>query len=360
MTAITENSPQPAQLDPRWQFVVTRDHTADGSFVYGVKTTGIFCSPSCPSRRAKPENVLFFLTAEDAVDSGFRPCQRCKPDQLQHNQHNDMIVNLCRFITRAEQEPSLTELSALAGISTYHLQRLFKRATGLTPKEYARAHRVKQLQQSLKQSDSVTQAAFNAGYNSNSQFYAESQQVLGMSPKKYKVGGKDMDIYFAIGECSLGSVLVAQSERGICAITLGDDPTLLLNELQTQFPNANLLGGDSNYETMVAQVIGFIENPALLFNFPLDIRGTLFQQQVWRALQAIKPGETLSYSQLAERIGAPKAVRAVASACARNVLAVAIPCHRIVRNNGDLSGYRWGVERKQKLLEMENVSTKEK
>jgi AraC family transcriptional regulator of adaptative response/methylated-DNA-[protein]-cysteine methyltransferase len=163
-----------------------------------------------------------------------------------------------------------------------------------------------------------------------------------------------MDIYFAIGECSLGAVLVAQSERGICAITLGDDPTLLLNELQTQFPNANLLGGDSNYETMVAQVIGFIENPTPQFNFPLDIRGTLFQQQVWRALQTIKPGETLSYSQLAERIGAPKAVRAVASACARNMLAVAIPCHRIVRNNGDLSGYRWGVKRKQKLLDMES------
>lgn len=357
-TVILENT---TSFDSCWQSVLTRDRTADGSFVYAVKTTGIFCAPSCPSRRAKPENVLFFSTCEDAIAAGFRPCQRCKPDKpLPNQQHQELIVRLCRFIAESEQEPSLTELSERAQMSAYHLQRLFKRATGLTPKEYARAHRINRLQKSLKQSESITQAAFNAGYNSNSQFYAESQQVLGMNPKKYKAGGKDMNIYFAIGECSLGSVLVAQSEHGICAITLGDDAAHLLNELQTQFPNANLLGGDSNYEAMVAQVIGFIEKPAPVFNFPLDIRGTLFQQQVWRALQTIRPGETLSYSQLAERIGAPKAVRAVASACARNVLAVAIPCHRIVRNNGDLSGYRWGVERKQKLLEMENVSSKEK
>ncbi len=350
--ALSENA---TQLDPRWQSIMTRDRTADGHFVYGVKTTGIFCLPSCPSRRAKPENVLFFLNCGDAINAGFRPCQRCKPNQLLPNQqHEELIVSLCRFIAESEQEPSLAELSARVGMSTYYLQRTFKQATGVTPKEYARANRVDRLQKSLKQNNTVTHAAFSAGYNSNSQFYADSQKILGMKPKKYKAGGKDMDIYFAIGETTLGSILVAQSERGICAITLGDDPQQLLNELQEKFPNANLIGGDKIYEDTVAQVIGFIESPTPTFNLPLDIRGTVFQQKVWLALQAIKPGETLSYSQLAERIGAPKAVRAVASACARNIIAVAIPCHRIVRNNGDLSGYRWGVERKRALLAIES------
>lgn len=350
-TALSENA---TQLDPRWQSIMTRDRTADGHFVYGVKTTGIFCLPSCPSRRAKPENVLFFLNCGDAINAGFRPCQRCKPNQLLPNQqHEEFIVSLCRFIAESDQEPSLAELSARVGMSTYYLQRMFKRATGLTPKEYARANRIDRLQKSLKQNNTVTHAAFSAGYNSNSQFYADSQKILGMKPKKYKAGGKDMDIYFAIGETTLGSLLVAQSERGICAITLGDDPQVLLNELQENFPNANLIGGDKIYEDTVAKVIGFIESPTPTFNLPLDIRGTVFQQKVWQALQAIKPGETLSYSQLAERIGVPKAVRAVASACARNIIAVAIPCHRIVRNNGDLSGYRWGVERKRALLAIE-------
>ena len=345
--------------DSCWAAIVARDQHADGSFVYGVKTTGIFCLPSCPSRRANQENVLFFSTCEQAVEAGFRPCQRCKPDQTQpRNQQEIIIGDLCRFITDAEQEPSLAELSARAGLSSYYLHRLFKRITGLTPKGYARANRIKRMHASLSQGNRITDAALDAGYNSSSRFYAESGQFLGMKPTQYTTGGKNMNIYFAIGECSLGSVLVAQSERGICAITLGDDPDILLNELQERFSTANLIGGDNHYENVVAQVIGFIEQPKVTFDLPLDIRGTLFQQRVWQALQCIKPGETLSYSQLAERIGSPKAVRAVASACAANTLAVAIPCHRIVRTNGELSGYRWGVERKRTLLQRESEFSK--
>lgn len=340
--------------DPRWAAVVARDVTANGNFVYAVKTTGVYCLPSCPSRRAKFENVLFFTSNDAAVSAGFRACQRCKPDQpALQAQQNAVIIDLCRFIVSAEQEPSLAELSEHAGLSSYHLHRLFKRITGVTPKAYAQAYRMQRVRNNLAHNSKVTDAIYAAGYNSNSNFYAESNQLLGMAPKQYRAGGNNTEIYFAIGECSLGSVLVAQSERGICAIALGDDPSVLLNELQQQFATAKLIGGDANYEKIVAQVIGFIESPSETFTFPLDIRGTLFQQRVWQALQTIKLGETLSYGELATRIGSPKAVRAVASACAANVLAVAIPCHRIVRNNGDLSGYRWGVERKRALLELE-------
>lgn len=357
MTKPDTNTDATQSSDPRWAAVVTRDINANGSFVYAVKTTGIYCLPSCTSRRAKPENVLFFATNDEAASAGFRACLRCKPDQtVPQNQQNEIIIDACRFIVSAEQEPSLAELSERAGLSSYYFHRLFKRITGVTPKAYAKAHRVQRVHNALTSNNKITDAVFDAGYNSNSQFYAESNKVLGMAPKKYRAGGNNTEIYFAIGECSLGSVLVAQSERGICAIALGDDPNALLNELQEQFATAKLIGGDTNYEKIVAQVIGFIEHPTDNFDLPLDIRGTLFQQRVWQALQTIKPGETLSYGELATRIGSPKAVRAVASACAANVLAIAIPCHRIVRNNGDLSGYRWGVERKRALLDQERSS----
>ncbi len=342
--------------EPRWAAVVARDVTANGTFVYAVKTTGIFCMPSCPSRQAKFENVLFFATADEAKRAGFRACQRCKPDQLPiASQQNQMIIDLCRFIVSAEQAPSLAELSKRAGLSSYHLHRLFKRITGVTPKAYAQINRMQRVRTSLANSSKVIDAVYDAGYNSNSRFYAESNQLLGMAPKQFRAGGSKTEIYFAIAECSLGSVLVAQSDRGICAISLGDDPSALLDELQRQFSTATLIGGDAEYEKLVAKVIGFIEHPHTKFDLPLDIRGTLFQQRVWQALQTIAPGETTSYSNLAQRIGSPKAVRAVASACAANVLAVAIPCHRVVRINGDLSGYRWGVERKRTLLERETA-----
>lgn len=343
--------------DPRWEAVMTRDSSANGSFVYAVKTTGVFCLPSCPSRRPKIENTLFFATNEEAMQAGFRSCQRCKPDHLPLDvKQQNLVADLCRFIRDAEQAPSLADLSERAGLSSYYLHRLFKQVTGVTPKAYAKANRIERVRNSLIKSKNVSDAIYDAGYQSNSRFYAEANQSLGMQPKKYSAGGKDTEIYFALGECSLGSVLVAQSERGICAIALGEDPDLLLQELQTQFSQAKLIGGDVNYENTVAQVIGFIEHPRATFDLPLDIRGTLFQQKVWQALQKIAPGQTLSYSELAALIGSPKASRAVASACAANVLAVAIPCHRIVRSNGDISGYRWGVERKRALLDYEHNS----
>jgi len=345
-----------SSTDPRWATIVARDANADGDFVYAVKTTGIFCLPSCASRRAKIENVLFFASNDDAIQAGFRACQRCKPEQLPlATQQNAMIVDLCRFIVSAEQAPSLAQLSERAGLSTYYLQRLFKRITGLTPKAYAQANRMQRVRKKLAHTNTVTDAVYDAGYNSNSRFYAESNQLLGMAPTQFRAGGSDTEIYFALAECSLGSILVAQSQRGICAIALGDDPEFLLQELQQQFPKARLKGGDADYEKLVAQVIGFIEQPTTHFDLPLDIRGTVFQQRVWQVLQTIAPGETTSYSELAQRIGSPKAVRAVASACAANVLAVVIPCHRVVRINGELSGYRWGIERKRSLLKRETA-----
>jgi AraC family transcriptional regulator, regulatory protein of adaptative response / methylated-DNA-[protein]-cysteine methyltransferase len=234
------------------------------------------------------------------------------------------------------------------------LHRVFKSITGLTPKAYAAAHRAKRVRAELEKSDTVTDAIYGAGYNSNARFYAQSQRVLGMTPTDYRAGGANTEIRFAIGECSLGSILVATSARGVCAISIGDDPDVLVRDLQDRFPRAKLVGGDAEFEELVAKVVGFVEAPRMGLDLPLDVRGTAFQQRVWQALTEIPVGETASYAEIAKRIGAPKSVRAVAQACAANALAVAIPCHRVVRNNGALSGYRWGVERKRTLLDRES------
>lgn len=343
--------------DPRWAAVVARDLQADGKFFYSVKTTGVYCRPSCAARTARPENVAFHLTMADAERAGFRPCERCKPDQPSlAEQHATKVAELCRFIANAEQPPTLDELAERAGLSAYHLHRVFKEITGLTPKAYAAAHRAKRIRQELDRSDTVTEAIYGAGYNSNGRFYEESNQVLGMTPTKYRAGGANTVIRFAIGECSLGSILVAQSDRGVCAILMGDDPDELARDLQDQFPQANLIGGDAGFEQLVARVVGFVESPRLGLDLPLDVRGTAFQQRVWQALREIPAGETMSYVDIAKRIGSPKSQRAVAQACGANALAVAIPCHRVVRNDGGLSGYRWGVARKRALLEREAKS----
>ena len=340
--------------DPRWAAVVARDPAADGKFVYSVKTTGVYCRPSCGARPARPENVAFHATAADAERAGFRPCKRCKPDQPSRaEQHTAKVAELCRFIESAEEPPTLGELAKRAGTSAYHLHRVFKDVTGLTPKAYAAAHRAKRIRQELDRSDTVTEAIYGAGYNSQGRFYEESNQLLGMTPTRYRAGGADTDIRFAIGESSLGPILVAQSDRGVCAILMGDDPDRLARDLQDQFPHARLIGGDAGFEQLVAKVVGFVEAPGLGLDLPLDVRGTAFQQRVWRALQGVPAGETVSYTELARRIGSPKSVRAVGQACGANALAVAIPCHRVVRNDGALSGYRWGVERKRALLERE-------
>jgi AraC family transcriptional regulator of adaptative response/methylated-DNA-[protein]-cysteine methyltransferase len=338
--------------DSRWAAVVARDAAADGKFFYAVKTTGVYCRPSCSARLARPENVQFFATRAQAEGAGFRPCKRCKPDQpALAAQHAGKVAEICRLIESAETPPSLDELARRAGLSTYHFHRVFKATTGLTPKAYAAAHRAQRIRNELRRSRTVTAAIFDAGYNSNGRFYEDSDQVLGMTPSRYRAGGADTRIRFAVGECSLGSILVAASDRGVCAILLGDDPEALARDLQDRFPRAELIGGDRDFERIVAKVVGFVE--ALGLDLPLDVRGTAFQQRVWQALRKIPAGSTASYTEIARRLGSPRSVRAVAQACAANPLAVAIPCHRVLRTDGALSGYRWGVERKRALLERE-------
>lgn len=339
----------------RWRMVAARDHAADGQFYYAVKTTGVYCRPSCAARLARRENVSFHATCADAERAGFRPCKRCKPDQQSlAEEHRGKIVAVCRLIETADVPPHLGALAEWVGLSRYHFHRLFKSVTGVTPKAYADAHRVNKVHAHLKQSGSVTQAIYDAGFNSNGRFYAKSTQMLGMTPVKFRAGGGGADIRFAVGECSLGSFLTAATDKGVCAILLGDDPDALLRELQDRFPYANLIGGDRDFEQLVAKVLSMIEAPGIGVDLPLDIRGTAFQQRVWQALRDIPAGCTVSYTDIAERLGSPKAVRAVAGACAANHIAIAIPCHRVVRKGGDLAGYYWGIARKRELLRRES------
>jgi AraC family transcriptional regulator, regulatory protein of adaptative response / methylated-DNA-[protein]-cysteine methyltransferase len=346
--------------DPRWAAVAARDTTADGRFYYSVKTTGVYCRPSCAARAALPENVAFHATREEAEQAGFRPCKRCKPDQPALAElHAAKVTQACRIIEQAilnaEAVPELEALAERVGLSAYHFHRLFKSIIGVTPKAYATAQRAARVREELARGGRVTDAIFDAGYNSNGRFYAESNGMLGMTPTKYRTGGADAQIRFAVGESALGAILVAQSERGICAVLIDDDPDALVRDLQDRFPRAELIGGDAQFEQLVARVVGFVEAYGVGCDLPLDVRGTAFQQRVWQALREIPPGQTVSYTQLAERIGAPKAVRAVAGACAANAIAVLVPCHRVVRNDGALSGYRWGVERKRALLDKESA-----
>jgi AraC family transcriptional regulator of adaptative response/methylated-DNA-[protein]-cysteine methyltransferase len=352
--ATSEKLAARTKKDPRWRAVVARDSTADGKFFYAVRTTGVYCRPSCGSRRARPENLQFYATAADAERAGFRPCKRCKPDQPSlDKQYAAKVAKICRLIENAGEVTSLAVLAGKAGLSAYHFHRIFKAVTGVTPRAYAAAHRAKRMRNELGRSATVTEAIYGAGYGSNGRFYETSDAVLGMTPSNYRAGGANTEIRFAIGDCSLGSILVARSERGICAILLGDDPGALTRDLQDRFPRARMIGGDKDFERLVAKVVGFVEAPALGLDLPLDVRGTAFQQRVWQALRKIPAGATASYTEIAKRIGAPKSVRAVAQACAANALAIAIPCHRVVRNDGAISGYRWGVERKRALLRRE-------
>jgi AraC family transcriptional regulator, regulatory protein of adaptative response / methylated-DNA-[protein]-cysteine methyltransferase len=341
----------------RWAAVTNRDRRADGVFYYSVKTTGVYCRPSCAARPAKRENVAFHASTAAAERAGFRPCKRCRPNEAPLEERRAAaIAKACRLIETAEEIPSLDELAAGAGMSRFHFHRLFKGVTGVTPKDYAAAHRAERVREQLTKSGTVTEAIYDAGFNSSGRFYAESGHILGMTPSAFRKGGKGAAIRFAIGQCSLGAILVAATEKGVCAIMLGDEPDRLARALQDRFPTASLLGGDAAFEQMVAKVVGFVETPALGLDLPLDIRGTAFQERVWRALRDMPAGATATYAELAKRIGKPKAVRAVASACAANRIAIAIPCHRVVRKDGGLGGYRWGVERKRELLRREAQS----
>jgi len=340
--------------DQRWEAVVKRDRRAEGHFVLGVTTTGIYCRPGCPARRPRRENVRFFAHAEEAEGAGFRPCKRCWPNAPSlEERHAAAVARACRLIDSAEEAPDLAALAHEAGMSRYHFHRVFKSATGLTPHAYAAARRAQRVREALQGGATVTEAIHRAGYGSAGRFYDASEEVLGMPPASYRRGGRAETIRFALGECSLGSILVAATGRGVCAILLGDDPETLLRELEDRFAKARLVGGDEAFESMVTRAVALVEAPSLGHDLPLDVRGTAFQQRVWAALRDIPPGSTMSYAEVAARIGAPGAARAVARACATNPAAVVIPCHRVVRRDGGLTGYRWGVERKAALLERE-------
>lgn len=340
--------------EARWAAVERRDRRADGVFYYSVRTTGVYCRPSCASRLARRENVTFYSTREEAERAGFRPCKRCRPNEIAvDEQHTVAVARACRLIEESLEMPDLETLAAVAGMSRFHFHRVFKKITGLTPKAYAAYHRASRARAELKRSATVTEAIYGAGFNSNGRFYAASTKILGMTPTSFRSGGKGECIRFAVGQCSLGAILVAATDQGVCCILLGNDPEALVHDLQDRFPAAELIGGDKEFEQLVAKVVGFVEAPATGLDLPLHVRGTAFQQRVWKAVCEIPAGTTLTYTEIAKRLGAPKAVRAVAGACAANPIAVAIPCHRVVRSDGSLSGYRWGVERKRALLKRE-------
>jgi AraC family transcriptional regulator of adaptative response/methylated-DNA-[protein]-cysteine methyltransferase len=340
--------------DPRWARVLARDKTADGQFWYSVSTTGVYCRPSCPSRTANPKNVQLHNSLERAKATGCRPCRRCKPDGPSADVENaKLITKACRVIEGSEEEPSLEELAQAFSLSPGYFHRLFRTMTGVTPKDYAAAFRAQKVREGLAAGSSVTAAIYDAGFNSSGRFYAKSTGMLGMTPSQYRAGGLDEEIRFAVGQTYLGAIVVASSRKGVAAILLGEDANELVRDLQDRFPRARLTGADPDYEATIARVVGFVEAPGLGLDLPLDVRGTVFQRRVWQALQQIPVGETVSYAEIARRIGASKAVRAVAGACAANNLAIAIPCHRVVRNDGTISKYAWGVERKSAVLRRE-------
>lgn len=340
------------ESDPRWRAVLAQEREADGSFVYAVISTGIYCRPSCGARRPRRENVRFFPNAEAARKAGFRPCRRCHPDiPAQASRAEIAVAEALRQIEESPELPDFAAIAAAIGFSRHHFHRLFRRETGLTPGEYYRNLKKRRIVDALEKGKDVTSAIHEAGYGSTSRFYENGG--LGLAPSAWKKGGEGARIRFAIAESWLGPVLVAATDKGLCALTFGDDPELLLRGLQDRFPRAELIGGDERFEAFVAQVIGMVEAPYREITIPLDVRGSAFQVKVWDALSRIPPGETASYAEIAARIGYPRAVRAVARACGANPVAIAIPCHRVVRRDGCLSGYRWGVERKAALIARE-------
>ncbi|TVP49262.1 MAG: bifunctional DNA-binding transcriptional regulator/O6-methylguanine-DNA methyltransferase Ada [Halomonas sp.] len=343
--------------EDKWAAVETRNENADGYFVYAVKTTGVYAHPSAPFRLPKRYNVEFFNTPEEAERAGYRIHRRIGCDKnFLNNRHSALVLHACRIIESSDPQPKLEDLAESVGLSTTHFHRIFKKHTGLTPKKYASAVRAKKVRNRLRNKETkITSDIYDSGFSSSSRFYEKAQRCLGMNANCYKKGGKGAQILFSVGQCSIGTILVAKSEKGICAISIGDDPEKLINEFQDQFSSAELTTR-KDFDEIVSKVVGFIEHPKIGFDLPLDIQGTAFQERVWSTLMEIQPGETLTYSEVAKRIGSPKSTRAVAQACGANRLAVAIPCHRVIRTNGDLSGYRWGIERKKWLIENESNS----
>ncbi len=340
--------------DARWAQVLARDAKADSRFVYAVRTTGVYCRPSCRSRLALRKNVVFYADAIAAEAEGFRPCLRCRPREAPAAPASSAVIaRTCTFLRQADTVPTLATLGRHVGLSPHHLHRLFKAATGITPKAYFNAERAKRLRDGIESGESVTSAIYGAGYGSSSRFYETSNQRLGMPASVYRQGAAGIAIRFAIGQCSLGAILVAATARGVAAVEFADRPEDLLARLHERFPGADLIAGDDDFDRLVATVIGLVEEPAEAVMLPIDVRGTAFQERVWQALRDIPAGTTATYADIATRIGAPTATRAVANACGANKVAVVIPCHRVVRTDGSAGGYRWGMARKETLLARE-------
>ncbi|EJN08203.1 bifunctional DNA-binding transcriptional regulator/O6-methylguanine-DNA methyltransferase Ada [Herbaspirillum sp. YR522] len=338
----------------RWRAVQARDGAADDHFWYSVRTTGVYCRPSCAARPALRENVAFHATRAHAEAAGFRPCKRCKPDQPPLAQRQaQAVAAACRLIDQADAPPELGVLARAVGLSQHHLHRLFKAHTGLTPRAYAEGRRAERMRDHLSGAPTVTEAMYQAGFGSSGRFYANSSAQLGMRPASFRQGGRGERIRFAVAQSWLGPLLVAATERGICTVAIDDDPQALVRQLQDRFAQAELIGADAAFEALVARVVASVGDPQRSAQLPLDVRGTAFQQRVWQALRAVPAGTTVTYSELAQRIGSPTSVRAVASACGANEIAVLVPCHRVVRLDGSPSGYRWGIARKVALLARE-------
>lgn len=339
-----------ATHEERWQAVLAHEAAADGHFWYGVKTTGIYCRPACPSRRPRRQNVTFHDTPQDAEAAGYRPCLRCQPERV--NAAAQAVARAQHLLDTAETEPTLAELAADVGLSPFHLQRLFKRKVGVSPKQYAIRERTERLKRGLKAGQSVTAALYDAGHDSPGTLYDPQTDSLGMTPTTYKQGGAGTVIHYAVTESPIGPMLVAATRRGLCAVRFGEAGEMT-RELRAEYPKAELMPDSAPLQPYIHGLLEHLkgQNPALTLD--TDAPGTEFQQRVWAALRTIPYGETRSYAELAEMIGDPKAVRAVATACARNPVALVVPCHRIVRKGGEPGGYRWGVERKKRLLERE-------
>lgn len=353
-------TPAPAFTGKSWQQVLARDTSADGQFVYAVKSTGIYCRPSCPSRKPTRKNVTFFPSPQAAVAAGFRACLRCQPDSVapKADPQAAAVAAVTKHLDANPDEAStLTNLSRVAGLSPFHLQRSFKRVLGVSPRQYAAARKLDRFRSEVQKPGAarITDAVYEAGFSSSSRLYEDAQQKMGMTPSQLRSAGKGLRIRYAITNSPLGRLLIASTEKGICSIAFADTEQELESQLRTQFSNASIEQADSTLTSTVKAVLSQLsEHPASL-NLPLDVRATAFQQRVWLALQQIPRGETRSYADVARELGQPTAVRAVARACASNPVAVVVPCHRVVGSNGSLTGYRWGVERKRELLEIEGA-----
>ncbi len=339
-----------------WDAVQNRDSAYNTVFVYAVKTTGIFCRPTCPSRRPFRENVEFFDTPHDAQSAGYRPCERCHPaTENIPDPHLPLVTEICRYLEGDHDHlPTLDELGEKFTLSPYHLQRIFKRIVGVSPRQYADAYRQGRLKNALKNGANATDAVYDAGYTASSQVYNQADNILGMTPIHYRNGGDSITITYSIIPCELGYLLVAMTPRGVCKISLGDSEELLYADLQVEFPRADITRDNDKLMPAMTQLLAYLDGEGHQLMLPLDIHATSFQRRVWEVLRGIPYGQTRSYDDIAHALGQPTASRAVARACATNPVALAIPCHRVVRKNGDLAGYRWGIQRKRAILQAEH------